>query len=219
MMSDPVVMSKVEHFAYHTYEADTGGADAVIRSSAYPDRNFWISEVTNPPEIMDIIGENLSAVMVWDGYDSVYNHAILAGRGSDPPNDQANGSAPLSYSTSTGLYTPRKKFYETAQIFKWVPGGSMRIGAVESISNLTIYAFYHAASGRLTIVGRNAGSSSLSFTGSLRNLPLVSVFEHYFTDATRNVFRSGDVVVSGSATFSVTVPGGSYFTLTGLVTP
>ena len=63
------------------------------------------------------------------------------------------------------------------QIFKYVPRGSVRIGATESNANLQIYAFRHQASGRLTIVGRNTGGSAITVNGSLSGLPAVGTFQ------------------------------------------
>ena len=47
MMADPVVMSKVAHFGVHSYGDGGGGSAGVysyIQGSAYPDRNFWVTE-------------------------------------------------------------------------------------------------------------------------------------------------------------------------------
>jgi hypothetical protein len=154
-----------------------------------------------------------SAILVWDGYDSVYNHAILAGRGSNPPNDVGNGPALLSYSTSTRTYSARKPFYEFAQLFKFVPAGSVRVAAVESSSNVTIYAFHHAVTGRVTLVGRNAGTSNVTFSGTLSNLPVVTSFERYQTTTSVNMQRGTDVPVS-NGTFSFVASANSVFTLT-----
>jgi hypothetical protein len=74
--------------------------------------NFWMTEVTNIWDALPEIAQGAAATIVWDGYDSVYNHAILAGRGTTPPNDAGNGPALLDYDTATGLYAPRKAFYE-----------------------------------------------------------------------------------------------------------
>lgn len=218
MMSDSVVMNKVDHFAFHNYSGDTGGAYAAIKSSAYPNTDLWMSEVTNPPDMMSMLGQNASAVLIWEGYDSVYNHAILAGRGTTAPNDAGNGPAPLAYNSTTGIYTPRPSFYQDAQLFKYVPQGSVRIGATESNANLTMLAFYHAADGRVTIVGRNASSSSLPVSGVLNNLPALSSLQFYLTDATNNFARGSDVTVSNGA-FSFIAPGNSIFTLTTLAVP
>jgi len=213
LMAEPAVMAKLDHFALHDYGGATGGADGAIRGSAYPGRNFWMTELSLIEHAFSSISQGAAAVLVWDGYDSVYNHAILAGRGSSPPNDAGNGPALLSYSTSTHLYTPRKPFYEFAQLFKFIPAGSVRVAATESNANVTMFAFHHAATGRVTLVGRNAGSSNVTFSGSLASLSVASPFEFYRTTSSVNMERGTDVPVTGGA-FSFVAPGNSVFTLT-----
>jgi O-glycosyl hydrolase len=213
LMADAVVMAKLDHFAFHNYSGDSGGADTAIRNSAYPGKNFWMTEVSVFADAFANVGQGASAILVWDGYDSVYNHAILAGRGTNPPNDAGNGPALLAYSTSTHLYTPRKPFYEFAQLFRFVPAGSVRVAAVESSTNVTIYAFHHAATGRVTLVGRNAGSSSVTFSGVLANLPAVPSFALYRTTSSVDMQRGNDVTVTNGS-FTFVASGNSVFTLT-----
>ena len=218
MMGDSVVMGKVDHFAFHNYNGDAGGADAAIKSSAYPSRNFWISEVSNIWDMLAHLSQGPSAILTWDAYDSVYNHAILAGRGTSPPNDVGNGPALLAYNSSTQTYSPRKAFYEQAQLFKFVPPGARRIAATESNSNLTVYAFRDQSSGRVTIVGRNASTSGFTLTGTLTNVPSISQFELYQTTPSSNMQRGADVTVTNGA-FSAQIAGSSVFTLTTTTSP
>ena len=213
MMSDPILMAKLDHFAFHSYSGDSGGANAAIQNSAYPSTNFWMTELSNIWDAMANVGQGAAAILVWDGYDSVYNHAILAGRGTSPPNDAGNGPALLAYNTSTHVYTPRKPFYEFAQLFKFISAGSARVAATESNSSVTIFAFHHAVTGRVTLVGRNAASGNVTFSGTLRNLPAVPSFEFYRTDASVNLQRGSDVPVANGS-FSFIAPGNSMFTLT-----
>jgi hypothetical protein len=213
MMSNSIVMSKVDHFAFHNYAGDSGGADAAIKSSAHSGKNFWITEVSNAWDIMSHIGQNPAATLVWDAYDSVYNHAILAGRGSAPPNDVGNGPPLLQYDSATGTYIRRPPFYQIEHIFRFVPKGSVRIGATESNAALQIYAFRHQASGRLTIVGRNTGGSAITVQGSLNAVTGVSGFQFYQTSNGFFFQRGSDVVVTGGA-FVFTAPANSFFTLT-----
>jgi len=213
LMADSTIMAKQDHFALHDYGGLTGGADSAIKNSAYPNKNFWMTELSLIEHAFASISQGASAVLMWDGYDSVYNHAILAGRGTTPPNDVGNGPALLAYSTSTHLYTPRKPFYEFAQLFKFVPPGSLRVGASESNDSVTIFAFHHAATGRVTLVGRNVGSSSVTFSGSLANLPVVPSFEFYRTSSSLNMQRGTDIPVTSGA-FSFVAPANSVFTLT-----
>jgi hypothetical protein len=220
MMTNPVVMAKVDHFGFHNYAGNSGGAATAIASSAYPNRNFWITEVWNPDDIIRHIGQNPAGVLVWDALDSVYNHGILAGRGTTPPNDNGPGFPPLAYNTTTGVYTPRDTFYQDAQIFKYVPKGSIRIAATESNANLTIYAFRDPVTGRLTLVGRNIGSSAIALNGSLSGMPGVGTFQFYWTDiVSGNFFKRGSDAVVTNGAFVFTAPVNSFFTLTAPGTP
>ena len=219
MMGDNVVMAKTDHFGLHNYASEGDTAYQAIKNSAYPNRNYYITETTLPEDIFYELSQGTSAIMIWDGYDSVYNHAILNGGGTTPPNDAGPGPAPLAYDMTTGIYSPRKCFYEYEQIFKFVPSGSVRISASQSNGNVVITAYYHQPSGRVTIVGRNSGSSSISYAGTLVNLPLISTMQFYQTsetDSNINMFRGNDSAVSGG-TFSFVAPSNSIFTLTGLV--
>jgi len=214
-------MSKLDHFGLHNYSGQTGGADARIKGSAYPQKNFWITELSIPEQIFTMIGQGAAAAQIWDAYDSVYNHAIVAGayyndgRGSTPPNDAGNLAALMSYSTSSGVYSARPQFYQM-QTFKFVTPGSIRIGASESNSSLTVYAFRHPTTGRVTIVGRNIGASSITLDGSLSGVGLVSTLQFYQSGISNNysTFSRGADAVVTAGSFVVTVPVNSYFTLT-----
>jgi len=218
LMGEPAVMAKLDHWALHNYSGDSGGANNAIRNSAYPAKNFWMSELSTFADALTLLSQGPSAIVMWEGYDSVYNHAIIAGRGSNPPNDAGNGPALLSYNTSTRTYTPRKAFFEFAQLFKFVPAGSLRVAATESSSNVTVYAFQHPVTGRVTLVGRNTGSSNVTFAGQLLNLPAVSAFESYRTNASEDMVRGSDVAVTNGA-FTLVAPASSVFTLTYAGTP
>jgi hypothetical protein len=172
-----------------------------------------MTEVSNIWDVLPEIAHGAAATLAWDGYDSVYNHAILAGRGTTPPNDAGNGPALLSYDPTTGRYAPRKAFYEHLQLFRYVETGARRIAVATSNANLGILAFHHPSTGRLTIVGRNSGAGSMTFEGSLANLPVISSLQFYLTDASLNAQKMADVPVSVNA-FTVTVTGNSTFTLT-----
>ena len=209
MMDSPALMAKLDHFAFHNYSGQTGGASSAIASSDYPNKNFWMTEYSRTEDLWSSIPQGPTAMLMWDAYDSVYNHAILAGRGTAPPNDAGNAPAFLSY--AGGVYTPRKSFYEAAQVFRFVPPGSVRISANESTSAV-VFAFHHPGTGRVTIVGRNTGTSSIGFSGVLSNLPAVPAFEFYYTTSSVNLQRGSDVPVNGT-TFSVSVPAGATFTL------
>ena len=214
LFKEQAVMLKLDHFALHNYAGQTYGADAAIKNSAYPYKNFWMTEVSNIWDALPQVAQNAAAILVWDGYDSVYQHAILAGRGSNPPNDAGNGPALLAYSTSTRTYTPRKAFYQFAQLFKYVPAGSVRIRASFSSYGVTLFAFTHPVTGRVTLVGRNTNPNNVAFSGVLTNLSAtVPSFQLYYTNDSNNLRRGNDVAVANGA-FSFSAPAYSVFTLT-----
>ena len=208
MLADSVVKAKMAHFGLHTYSGDAGGAASVVQGTGV---NFWMTETADPAQVISLVGQGPSAVQVWEGFDSVYNHAILAGRGTTAPNDDV-GFVPLAYNSTTGIYTKRNYFYQDQALFKFVTPGSVRIAAAESTS-VILFAFYHQASGRVTIIGQNPGSAT-SFTTTLSNLPALTTMEFY--QATSSAFqRLADVTVTGGTSFTFSAPSG-FFTLTGV---
>ena len=213
MMRDSVVMAKVDRFTLHDYSGATGGADASIKNSAYPDRGFWMTEVSLFGDLLSMLRQGPRAILVWDAYDSVYNHAILAGRGTNPPNDAGNGPALLAYNTTTKVYTPRRIFWDCAHLFKFVPAGAQKIGSTPTSGSVTIDAFHHQGTGQLTLFGRNTSTTTQVLNGTLSNLTGVTSFRFYQTSSAGNMQQGADVALSGN-TFTVTVAANSTFTLT-----
>ena len=214
LMSDSVVISKLDHFGLHDYGGNTSGADSAIKSSQYPTRNFWMTEFSRPADISSLIAQNSSGLIMWDGYDSVYNHAILAGRGTIAPNDAGNEAAPLAYNSSNGTYSPRSEFYQFAAWFKNLPRGSKRIGTTYSNGNLSLFAFVHQPTGRLTFVGRNTSSTAIQVVATLNGVPTPSVMQVY-SSTSSSLLRGNDAAVTNGK-LVVTIPGSSYFSVTGV---
>ena len=210
MFANPTVMSKLDHFGLHNYAGYSDGAATAIKHSANPTKSFWITEVTNIGDILSHQGQGSAAILVWDAYDSYYNH----GRGPDP----GNGPALLAYDCTSGTYMPRKGLYECAQLFKVVSLGARRIGAKASDAELIVYTFYHPVSERITIVGRSIDSSDMTITGTLTNLPTVSSPEFYRTNASAALRRGTDVLVTNGS-FSAIISPDSILTLTTFKAP
>ena len=219
LVADPVIVAKLKAWAVHNYQNNPGGYQGdyqtKIGGSPYPNKPLWVTETAGYDNLLSQIPGNPTVHLVWDGFDSLYQHAIRAGRGTNPPNDSVGIEPPLiAYDTTTHLFTPRKSFYQHAQLFKFVRPGAVRIGATNDDSNFTIYAFRDPATGRLTIAGRNGNWTYLTLNGTLNNLPgSVATLEFYRTDATLNLYHDTNVIVSGNS-FSVSIPGNTYFTLT-----
>jgi chitodextrinase len=216
MKTYPAVMSKLDHFAAHSYFGTTGSMDSIASNAG---KDFWMTEFTDFDDSFSLLNQNAAAILVWEGFDSVYNHAIVNGRGSQPGNDDEFGTAPIAYNASTKTYTPRLQFYQFGQLFKYVPVGAVRVSASSSDSTLQTVAFTDASSGRFTLVGNNTSSNSHNVTISLSNIPnLPASLQYYFTNSSNNMTQGSDVNASGGS-ITLTVPANTTFTLTGTGTP
>ena len=219
MLDYPALMAHVDTYSYHDYNGTTANAANLINSSAYPTKKFYMTEFSQFDDGMAMLGQGPQGMLVWDGYDSAYIHPLDRNGSTTAPNDAGDGPALLAYDSNNHTYTPRKEFYQFAQLFKYVPAGSIRIGNSSSHSDITSYAFRDNASSRVTIVGKNTGTTANTLSISLSNIGVPPTALSYFqTNSTSNMAPGADMaVVNGVAT--VIVPAGTIFTLTGLGTP
>ena len=192
LLADPVVMAKLPHFGVHSYSDGGGGSGGVLsylQGSAYPDRNFWMTEFNvwcstcdsgvrgnydwnytrgTADYLLDHLANGASAGIVWEGYDSFYAH---------PPSTWSFWGllAVDNENVTPKTYTPRKNFYTVAQISKFVRPGARRIGVGGTTAPFApLLAFYHAGLGQVTMVGINTSGSAATLRGTLASLPTVA---------------------------------------------
>jgi hypothetical protein len=84
-----------------------------------------------------------------------------------------------------------------------------------STGSLQLLAFYHPATGQLTITGVNSDSSPTPLTGTLSSLQAIPKLNLVYTTSANNLRDGGSVTVSNNA-FSTTIPADSVFTLVGV---
>jgi O-glycosyl hydrolase len=223
LLAAPQVMAKIEHFGLHDYGGNAGNAAKVIGDSAYPNRNFWMTEYSawcdgcdngapNPDDwafatgtsdyLFNFIQQGASSALVYDGYDSYYLHHGSMGYWGL-----------LSYDATSKAYSPRKRFYTVAQVVKFVRPGMVRIGTVSSDESLRVFAFTDPKTGALTIVGRNVNSGAKTLHGTLANMPTSATLALFQTTQALNMERGADVAVRDGA-FTAQIAPDSVFTLT-----
>jgi O-glycosyl hydrolase len=224
-------MSKVAHFGMHGYSDGGNGSAGVssyLQGSAYPDRNFWMTECGawcaacdagvlgtydwafckgTVENLMQHLLNNASAGLVWEVYDSQYNYyhplqwSFWGLFGVDDTNAVVR------------TYTPRKTFYTLAQVSRFVRPGAQRIGVSGSTAPFSpLLAFKHTGLGQITIVGINTSGSTSTLSGTLGSLPAVPYLDLYFTSAYTNLAYVGTVAVTNSK-FTATIPADCVFTL------
>jgi O-glycosyl hydrolase len=226
LRSSSKAMSKLKHFDSHHYGSSLGSnAYTEIKISLYPNMTYWVSEENiwcggcdgggRIPNTMSVgldatghvlsdLGNGVSGFYLWDGLDSYYDYA--------PVYTGFSGWGLMDYNTGTKQYTKRNYLLGCRSIIcKFVLDGMRRINATAG------YAFYDSATNRFSIVDRNTGGS-YSLTGTLENLPTVSMLQFWYQDATHNVCRASDVSVANQQ-FTVTIPASSVWALHGAGTP
>jgi O-glycosyl hydrolase len=230
IMPDPLVISKMAHFGIHSYSGDGNGSQGVydfIVRAGYPDRTVWVTEYnvwcsdceagiqgTNDWDyalgtaqyLAGHLDNDVSAALVWEGYDSYYPHHANWSFWGLLAVDDIN-AVPKTWS-------PRHDFYTLAQFSKFVRPGARRIDVTWGSGLTTLQGFFHDASGQLALVGFNSAASSVTLTGTLTNLPALGSLDLYYTTRSNNLTYGITAVVTNNQ-FAVEVPPDSVFTLTG----
>ena len=237
ILGDSTVMSKVAHFGVHSYSnfgGGTDGVDNILKQSAYPDRNYWVTEFgvwcdvcqntwqgTNTWDyargtaeyLLRYLENNASGALIWEGYDGIYLNNY-----DDNTHPSSWGLFALDDpSAAAKTYTARKDFYTLSQISKFVRPGAQRIN-VTSDDSFQLLGFYHSGTGQLTLTGINTDSSPKIISATITNLAAVSGIDLYYTDANNNVVQAAGVAVVNGA-FTAVVPANSVFTLVSPLVP
>lgn len=227
IMADPVIMAHIAHVGLHSYGGYYAPASSFLKLSAYPTTSLWMTECNAwrnglddgilgvydynyaaecVMDIIDLIKKGASACLLWEGYDSYYEHhkpSLFSYWGI------------LGYDPVSKTYTPRKHFYAVSQISKYLNPESWQLGVSDTPKELPMAAFYNPDSKRLTLAGVNNEKSEIALTGSLSNLPLFGDLDMIYTDSVGNFIRTSKVTVKG-ASFKAIIPQRCIFTITGL---
>jgi len=221
MVSDSYLMSKLSSWGVHQYGNDASNYRKIMDRAENPKKSFWVTETAGISNMLGQFDDNARAYIFWDGFDCVYQHAIRNGYGSEPPNDwvfwiHKEGKPLIAYNSADKSWTPRKQFYEFAQVFKFVKPGAIRIAATSENDSLAMYAFQNPDK-QLVIVGCNNSHCPITVKGKLFNLSGEDTFEMFFTDSLNDLYRTNEIAIADSS-FSVNIPARAVYTLTGKTT-
>lgn len=225
LMKDSAVMSKIAHIGLHSYGGYYAPIDSLLKHSAYPEKDFWMTEWNNwckgcdngelgeydykfaakcVEYLFECLNNGTTAGLVWEGYDSYYEHHA--------PSPFSYWGM-LAYDPKTEKYSPRENFYALQQVFKFVLPGSWRVSTKASGDSIVALTFYNEVSGDVSIVGVNKKHSPVFINGSLENVPGIKNLEMYYTNNTENLHKGANIKVKGKV-FKTTIPADCIFTLT-----
>jgi O-glycosyl hydrolase len=226
MMRDPVIMSHLAHIGVHSYGGYHKGFTDFVEKSPYPKSSHWVTEWNAwcqgcdegilgeynytfagkcVNHLLDLLQHGAQAALVWEGYDSYYEHHA--------PSPFSYWGM-LEYNKTSNSYAPRKNFYAIQQVSRFVNPGSRRIFTSNVSDSIRTVAFYDSVQHQIEVVGVNQTNKSVTFDGILSGLTGYNKLEIYITDETRNVSKISDVSVYGNY-FSLQIPKKCIFTVVG----
>jgi O-glycosyl hydrolase len=217
IIKDPYLLGKLACWGVHQYGDDAGNYLNIIRDQTNPVKTYWVTETAGIKNLLGQLDDSASANLFWDGFDCVYQHGVRNGYGTNPPNDwvyweKEQGKPLLAFSISDQSWTPRKQFYEFAQLFRFVKPGAVRVGSSVNNDDLAVYAFLNP-NGQLVIFGRNNASYPVSINGIIDGFPSLERLSMFITNSYVNLEQKKDIIVSNNS-LSFVIPEGTIFTLT-----
>ncbi len=183
LLKDPVIMSKMAHIGLHSYAGYYAPVDSLLKHSAYPKMDYWMTEWNNwcngcdegklgeynyafgakcVEFLLQFLNNGATAGLVWEGYDSYYEHHA--------PSPFSYWGI-LAYDPQTKTYSTRKNFYAISQVSKFIFPGSQRIEISGATDSLVVSAFHDEGRGSVSVVGVNKKNTPVVLNKSLDNLP------------------------------------------------
>jgi O-glycosyl hydrolase len=160
ILKDEELMKQVGAFTYHTYGEDSVGPQvARVRASPYAHIPVWLTEYG------DLNDQDKTFENQWKKFSLASNRRALTALNQgaaavfyfDAFDDYEECAKRLCYyglfKSASHVYSPKKSYYATKQLFHFVRPGSRRIGSVTEAPGLTISAFLDGSTNLPVIVG------------------------------------------------------------------
>jgi O-glycosyl hydrolase len=222
ILEDSELMKQVGVFTFHTYGEDSVGPQVErVKSSKYPQIPVWLTEYG------DLNDRDKSAENEWKQFSLAANRRALTALNQgasavlffDAFDDYEECARRLCYyglfRSADHIYSPKKRYYATRQLYHFVRPGSQRIAATTDAPGLTISAFRNASTNSIVIVGVKEKSSNRVEIVVPRMEEAPSAWELYET--TRNVdCLKVDTVAVRDGVAQIDLPDEAVFTLVGL---
>jgi len=167
ILRDSELMKQVGAFTFHTYGEDSVGPQvARVKASRYPQVPVWLTEYG------DLHDEDKSFESEWKHFSLASNRRALAALNQGARavfyfnafDDYEECAKRLCYyglfRSASHIYTPKKRYYATRQLYHFVRPGWHRIAASTEAPGLTVSGFRGGSAGSLVVVGVKEGGSN-----------------------------------------------------------
>jgi hypothetical protein len=225
----PKLARRVGIFGLHTY------ADLPIetyrqvveetRASAFASSCLWMTEYGDLDQsgekewfvawamtsrLLDFLEAGFQAGLVWDAFDNYHDH-------------DEHWTIYGLLRTGLRAYTPKKRYYASKQIFRFVLPGFERLPVNDAGEALRLLGFANPERSALTLVGMNPTGENLNLNIALKGFPdalMLRKFYYYRTSESENCHCIGEIPVRGGnwpfTGLDVWLPPYSIFTLTSV---
>lgn len=221
ILEDEELMKQVGIFTLHTYGEDSVGPQvARVKASKYPQAPVWLTEYG------DLNDRDKSAENDWKQFSLAANRRALIALNQgasavlyfDAFDDYEECARRLCYyglfRSADHIYSPKKRYYATRQLYHFVRPGSQRIAATTDAPGLTVSAFRNGSSDSLVIVGvKQGGLGRIEITLPPAQSMLTS-WEIFETTRNLNCLKVDTVPVRDGVA-EINLPGEAVFTLVG----
>lgn len=223
ILADPELMKQVGAFTLHTYGENSVGPQVErVQNSSYAHVPVWLTEYG------DLNDQDKTAENDWKKFSLASNRRALTALNQgasavfffDAFDDYEECARRLTFyglfRSADHLYSPKKRYYATRQLYHFVPPGSHRIGATANIPGLTISAFHDGNTAKVIVVGVKEGGPNKVAVTLPRSAGAVDSWELYMTTRTADCVKVG-MVAPLSGTAELDLPDEAVFTLVGIL--
>jgi O-glycosyl hydrolase len=225
ILRDAALMKQVGAFTLHTYGENSVGPQVErVKAGKYPQVPVWLTEYG------DLNDQDKTAENDWKKFSLASNRRALTALNQgasalfffDAFDDYEECARRLTFyglfRSADHIYSPKKRYYATRQLYHFVAPGSQRIGISADVPGLTLSAFHNASAGSVVVVGVKEGGPGRVEIVLPATAGGVESWELYLTTRSLDCAKTA-AIASANGTAGLDLPGEAVFTLVGKLKP
>jgi len=221
ILRDSELMKQVGAFTLHTYGENSVGPQVErVKASKYPQVPVWLTEYG------DLNDQDKTAEHDWKKFSLASNRRALTALNQgasavfffDAFDDYEECARRLTFyglfRSADHIYSPRKRYYATRQLYHFVAPGSQRIAVSADVPGLTISAFHDGNADSVVLVGVKEGGPERFEIGLPTGAASVDSWDLYMTTRTVDCVKAATIPATNGVA-QLDLPDQAVFTLIG----